>query len=66
MPNVIEIGAEIQINDARLFFDDRSGYTGYGFMRRPLRSAFALTYRLLLRSCKLMGAFVISPLPPFC
>src|SRR6266567_3025632 len=28
-------------------------------------SAFALTYRLLLRSCKLMGAFVISPLPPF-
>jgi hypothetical protein len=23
-----------------------------------------LTYRLLLRSCKLMGAFVISPLPP--
>jgi hypothetical protein len=28
-------------------------------------SAFALTYRLLLRPCKLMGAFVISPLPPF-
>src|SRR6202162_4968418 len=28
-------------------------------------SAFALTYRLLRRSCKLMGAFVISPLPPF-
>jgi len=27
-------------------------------------SAFALTYRLLLRSCKLLGAFVISPLPP--
>src|SRR5260370_29856981 len=27
-------------------------------------SAFALTYRLLLRSCKLMGAFLISPLPP--
>jgi hypothetical protein len=22
-----------------------------------------LTYRLLLRSCKLMGAFLISPLP---
>ena len=27
-------------------------------------SAFALTYILRLRSCKLMGAFVISPLPP--
>src|SRR5260370_30847604 len=27
-------------------------------------SASALTYRLLLRSCKLMGAFLISPLPP--
>src|SRR5258706_1425124 len=25
----------------------------------------ALTYRLLLRSCKQMGAFVISPLPSF-
>jgi hypothetical protein len=23
-----------------------------------------LTYKLLLRSCKLMGVFVISPLPP--
>ena len=29
-------------------------------------SAFALAYRLLLRSCKLLGAFLISPLPPFC
>src|SRR4030095_8839800 len=28
-------------------------------------SAFALTYSLRLRSCRLMGAFVISPLPPF-
>jgi hypothetical protein len=27
-------------------------------------SAFALTYILLLRSCKLIGDFVISPLPP--
>jgi len=26
--------------------------------------AFALSYRLLLRSCKLLGVFVISPLPP--
>ena len=32
--------------------------------KRQDGSAFALTYRLLLRSCKLMGAFVISPLPP--
>jgi hypothetical protein len=38
MLHVIEIGGEVQINDARLLFDDRSGYTGYGFMRRPLRS----------------------------
>ncbi len=28
-------------------------------------AAFALMYRLLLRSCKLMGVFVISPLPSF-
>src|SRR6202051_1869013 len=31
----------------------------------PVGSAFALTYRLLRRSCKQMGAFVISPLPSF-
>src|ERR1035441_290966 len=31
---------------------------------RQLGSAFALMYRLRLRSCKLLGAFVISPLPP--
>jgi hypothetical protein len=33
--------------------------------KRQDGSAFALTCGLLLRSCKLMGAFVISPLPPF-
>src|SRR5664280_497437 len=37
----------------------------YSPQKRQDGSAFALTYRLLLRSCKLMGAFVISPLPPF-
>src|ERR1700676_5110771 len=31
----------------------------------PVGSAFSLTYRLLCRSCKQMGAFVISPLPSF-
>ena len=36
----------------------------YSPQKRQVGSAFALTYRLLLRSCKLMGAFVISPLPP--
>src|ERR1700680_641443 len=36
----------------------------YNPQKRQVDSAFALTYRLLLRSCKLMGAFVISPLPP--
>src|SRR5664280_1511479 len=36
----------------------------YSPQKRQDGSAFALTYRLLLRSCKLMGAFVISPLPP--
>src|SRR3984893_12780544 len=38
----------------------------YSPQKRQDGSAFALTYRLLLRSCKLTGAFVISPLPPFC
>src|SRR5947207_5929864 len=38
----------------------------YSPQKRQAGSAFALTYRLLLRSCKLMGAFVISPLPPVC
>ena len=33
--------------------------------KRQDGSAFALTCGLLLRSCKLMGGFVISPLPPF-
>jgi hypothetical protein len=28
------------------------------------RAAFALTYSLRLKSCRLMGAFIISPLPP--
>src|ERR1700683_2342993 len=37
----------------------------YSPQKRQGGSAFALTYRLLLRSCKLMGAFVISPLPSF-
>ena len=37
----------------------------YKPQKRQDGSAFALTYRLLLRSCKLMGAFLISPLPPF-
>ena len=37
----------------------------YSPQKRQDGSAFALTYRLLLRSCKLMGGFVISPLPPF-
>ena len=31
----------------------------------PYASGFALAYSLRLRSCRLMGAFVISPLPPF-
>src|SRR5579863_6388584 len=35
----------------------------YNPQKRQDGSAFALTYRLLLRSCKLMGAVVISPLP---
>jgi hypothetical protein len=37
----------------------------YSPQKRQDGSAFALTYRLLLRSCKLMGAFIILPLPPF-
>jgi hypothetical protein len=32
--------------------------------KRQDGSAFALTYSLRLRSCRLMGAFIISPLPP--
>src|SRR5664279_1525970 len=36
----------------------------YSPQNRQVGSAFALTYRLRLRSCKLLGAFVISPLPP--
>src|SRR5215469_18336228 len=38
----------------------------YSPQKRQVGSAFALTYILLLRSCKRMGAFVISPLPPVC
>src|SRR5215469_12879830 len=38
----------------------------YSPQKRQVGSAFALTYILLLRSCKLMGAFIISPLPPVC
>jgi len=36
----------------------------YNPQNRQVRSAFALTYSLRLRSCSRMGAFVISPLPP--
>jgi len=32
--------------------------------KRQDGSAFALTYILRLRSCRLMGGFIISPLPP--
>ena len=35
----------------------------YSPQKRQVGSAFALTYRLLRRSCKLMGVFVFSPLP---
>src|ERR1019366_1366383 len=35
----------------------------YSPQKRHVGSAFALAYILLLRSCKLMGVFVISPLP---
>src|SRR5450756_497767 len=38
----------------------------YSPQKRQVGSAFALTYRLLLRSCKLMGVFVIHPCLPFC
>jgi len=33
----------------------------YRPQKRQVGSAFALTYRLFLRSCKLMGVFLISP-----
>src|SRR5216683_277342 len=36
----------------------------YSPQKRQVGSAFALTYRLRLRSCKLLGVFVIPPLPP--
>src|SRR5215467_7541206 len=36
----------------------------YSPQKRQVGSAFALTYRLRLRSCKLLDAFVISSLPP--
>src|SRR5712691_4239681 len=36
----------------------------YNPQKRQDGSAFALTYILRLRSCKLMGSFIISPLPP--
>jgi len=42
-------------------------YTAAAELRQQKRqdgSAFALTYSLLLRSCRRIGAFVISPLPP--
>src|SRR5207245_5778481 len=37
----------------------------YSPQKRQVGSAFALTYRLLLRSCKLMGAFIFHPRLPF-
>src|SRR5262249_49969816 len=37
----------------------------YKPQKRQDGSAFALTYSLRLRSCRLMGAFIISPLPSF-
>src|SRR5215471_3318244 len=37
----------------------------YSPQKRQAGSAFALRYRLLLRSCPLMGVFVISPVPSF-
>ncbi len=37
----------------------------YKPQNRQVGSAFALMYSLRLRSCRLMGAFIISPLPPF-
>src|ERR1035441_6037867 len=46
MLNVIEIGGQVQINDARLLFDDCSSYSGYGFMRRPLRTISILFFVL--------------------
>src|SRR5579864_4651998 len=36
----------------------------YSPQKRQVDSAFALTYILLLKSCRLIGDFVISPLPP--
>src|SRR5215469_9466254 len=36
----------------------------YSPQKRQVGSAFALTYRLRLRSCKLLAVFVSSPLPP--
>src|SRR5258708_3535431 len=37
----------------------------YSPQKRQAGSAFALMYRLLRRSCTLMGVFVISPVPSF-
>ena len=37
----------------------------YSPQKRQAGSAFALMYRLLLRSCTLMGVFVIPPVPSF-
>src|SRR5215469_796515 len=37
----------------------------YSPQKRQVGSALALTYILLLRSCKLMGAFIIHPCLPF-
>src|SRR6516225_9058296 len=48
-------------------FNDRLilGTGTYQPHNRQVGSAFAWMYSLRLRSCRLIGAFVISPLPPF-
>src|SRR6202162_3016462 len=38
----------------------------YSPQKRQDDSVFALTYRLLLRACKLMGVFIIHPCLPSC
>ena len=47
------------------FYVVESDQCPYRPQNRQVGSVFALTYSLRLRSCRLIGAFVISPLPPF-
>src|SRR5262249_43425497 len=44
----------------------RRGCTVYNPQKRQVGSAFALMYRFFLRSCKLMGVFIIHPCLPYC